>query len=133
VIHLDTSFLVDLLRERRKSERPATEALGRWEDAELRVSVHAMCELYAGVELSDRSGDEREAVEALTRGFEIVSPGPGFAPTYGRIFSHLQGSGTLISAMDLLIGTAAAVDSAPILTANPRHFRRIPGLDVITY
>jgi tRNA(fMet)-specific endonuclease VapC len=133
VIHLDTSFLVDLLRERRKGERRATGRLAELADAELRVSLHVLCELQAGVELSDRGDEERRAVEALVRGVDVVFPGAAFAPTYGRLLAHLQGAGTPISTMDLLIGTAAVVDGAPLLTGNPKHFRRIPGLDVLTY
>jgi predicted nucleic acid-binding protein len=35
--------------------------------------------------------------------------------------------------MDLLIATAAIIDSAPLLTRNLRDFNRIPGLDVKSY
>jgi predicted nucleic acid-binding protein len=35
--------------------------------------------------------------------------------------------------MDLLIAAAALVDQAPLLTRNLGHFRRIPGLKVLTY
>ena len=82
MIHLDTSFLVDLLRERRRGAAAATRELARLADVELRVSVHAVCELYAGVELSDRRAEERQAVETLRSGFETVYPGPGFAAVY---------------------------------------------------
>lgn len=133
MIHLDTSFLVDLLRERRRGEGPATAQLRRLEDVELRVSVHVLCELYAGVELSDRAAEERVAVEALISGCEVVYPGAGFAPTYGRLLSHLQKAGIGIATMDLLIATAAVLDAAPILTANARRFERVPDLQVSTY
>lgn len=100
---------------------------------ELRVSVHVLCELFAGVERSSRRAEERAAVEALTAGFEVVSPGAGFASTYGRLLARLQEEGRVISAMDLLIATAAVVDSAPIVTGNPNHFERVPDLEVVTY
>jgi len=35
--------------------------------------------------------------------------------------------------MDLLIATAAVVESAPIVTRNTKHFSRVPGLTVIDY
>jgi len=75
----------------------------------------------------------RVAVEALTAGFEVVFPGAGFAPTYGRLLARLEEAGRVISAMDLLIATAAVVDGAPIVTGNPKHFDRVPELEVITY
>ena len=133
-MHLDTSFLVDLLREsRRGTGGPATRLLDQYSEEEIRVSVHALCELYAGVELSSRSAEERRAVETLATGFEVVYPGPAFAPTYGRLLAPLQAAGALVSAMDLLIATAAVVDDAPLVTGNRRHFERIGGLEVIGY
>jgi predicted nucleic acid-binding protein len=85
------------------------------------------------VELSTRSAGERQAVEALIAGLEVVYPDAGFAPTYGRLLAPLQRAGRLISTMDLLIATAAVQDGAPIVTANPAHFERISELDVVTY
>jgi len=134
VIHLDTSFLIDLLREARRGGRgPASRRLEELADVELRVSIHVLCELFAGVERSSRRAEERAAVEALTAGFEVVFPEAGFAPTYGRLLARLQEAGRGISAMDLLIATAAVVDGAPIVTGNPKHFERVPDLEVITY
>jgi predicted nucleic acid-binding protein len=134
VIHLDTSFLVDLLREKRRAgDGPATRTLGDLADVELRVSVHVMCELHAGVELSSRGPEERKAVETLAAGVEVVYPHAGFAPLYGRLLARLQAEGRRISTMDLLIGTAALLDSAPLVTRNPKHFERIPDLEVVIY
>ena len=134
MIHLDTSFLVDLRREtRRGREGPARGRLEGLAEIELRVSIHALCELFAGVALSDRAEEERAAIEALTAGFEMVLPGAGFAPVYGRLLAQLQNEGRLISTLDLLIATAAVLDAAPIATRNPQHFDRIPGLEVIGY
>jgi len=134
VIHLDTSFLIDLLREARRGQGgPASRCLEELADVELRVSVHVLCELFAGVERSTRGAEERAAVEALTAGFEVVFPGAGFAPVYGRLLARLQEEGRVISTMDLLIATAAVVDGAPIVTRNPKHFERVPELEVVTY
>lgn len=134
MIHLDTSFLVDLLRETRRGRGgPARRRLETLAEVELRVSVHVLCELFAGVELAERATEERAAVEALTSGFHVVSPTSGFAPTYGRLLADLQRNGRSISTMDLLIATAAVLDGAPIVTGNPKHFERIPDLDVVTY
>ena len=35
--------------------------------------------------------------------------------------------------VDLLIATAALLDGAPLLTGNPKHFERVPELEVATY
>lgn len=134
MIHLDTSFLVDLLRESgRKEAGPATELLNDLGDEELAVSVHVACELYAGVELSAHSRRERGRVEELLSFLRLVPPAEAFAPRYGKLLASIQRRGDPVATMDLLIGTAALLDEAPLVTRNARHFLRIPGLEVIGY
>ncbi len=43
------------------------------------------------------------------------------------------GPANSIDAMDLLIGTAAVIDGAPLITRNTRHFSKLPGLQVVEY
>jgi predicted nucleic acid-binding protein len=68
VTHLDTIFLVDLLREAaKKEEGPATKKLDELSEKELAGSEHVACELQAGAELSRTPASERERVaEILT-------------------------------------------------------------------
>jgi predicted nucleic acid-binding protein len=33
----------------------------------------------------------------------------------------------------MLIGTAAVIDDAPLITRNTRHFSKVPGLHVVEY
>lgn len=132
--HLDTSFLVDLLRETAKgSDGPARQKLASLADAELWVSVHVACELRAGAELSTNPEAEREKIDTLLGGVQIAYPDERFAPAYGRLLAWLRKRGDTVATMDLLIATAAIVDSAPIVTRNTKHFIRVPGLTVIDY
>ena len=132
--HLDTSFLVDLLRETAKgSDGPARQKLASLADAELWVSVHVACELRAGAELSTNPEAERAKIDTLLGGVQIAYPDERFAPAYGRLLAWLRKRGDTIATMDLLIATAAIVDSAPIVTRNTKHFIRVPGLTVIDY
>lgn len=134
MIHVDTSFLVDLMRERSRSQ-PATASslLARHRDEELRVSVHVACELYAGAELSQRPEEERDTIVALFSAFEFSWPDERFAPMYARLLALLERSGERASVMDLLIATAAIVDEAPLVTRDAGGFERIPELKLITY
>jgi len=135
VIHLDTSFLVDLLREERDgSKGPARGLLqDELEDDELAACVHVVSELFAGVELSSRRRDERARVEELCGLLRIVYPDDEFAPAYGKLLAATRRSGEPIGTMDLLIGTAAVIGDAPLVTRDARDFRRIPGLELIEY
>ncbi len=135
MIHLDTSFLVDLLREQRQDRfGRASRYLETLDDHEvLAASVHVMCELMAGANRADAPGGEGERLSRLCDALVVRYPDQAFAPQYGQLLGWLRGSGATIDAMDLLIGTAAVVDGSPLVTQNVRHFSKIPGLVVIGY
>ena len=134
MIHLDTTFLVDLLREeRRRKPAGAAAFLQERPDEELRISVHAACELFAGVEAARLPDEERGRVAALLEIVGIVFPDERFAPAYGRLLAQLERAGARIGVMDLLIGAAALVEGAALVTRNVREFGRIPGLRVVSY
>ena len=134
MIHLDTTFLVDLLRESLQSHwGPAKQLVEDMADQQLAISIHAVCELHAGVELSSNPDRERQKVELLCSGLHIVHPDSHFPSTYGRLLAWLERQGQRIGVMDLLIGSAAVVAKAPLVTRNDRHFSRIPELKVISY
>lgn len=134
MIHLDTSYLVDLLRESARGKPgPAAKRLDEMLDQDLWLSVHAACELYAGAEGSDRPAVERESVARLCAGMHLALPEAGFAETFGRLYVSLAKRGATIATMDLLIATAAVQARSPLLTRNVREFSRVPGLEVLTY
>ena len=132
--HLDTSFLVDLLRESSRNRTgPATALLDRLGEEELRVGLHVVCELLAGAEMAARPSIERKRVHDLCGGLEIVYPDLRFPPVYARTLAALERAGQRISTMDLLIATAALVDAAPLVTRNAKDFARVPGLELVGY
>lgn len=132
--HLDTSYLIDLLRENgRGIEGPATRALEELSEDELGVSVHVACELHAGAAQSADPQREHGRVEALLSALWRAEPGEAFPIAYGRTLAKLRRRGETVSTMDLLIATAALVDGAALVTRNVRDFERIPGLTVISY
>ena len=132
--HLDTSFLVDLLREAARGEQgPAHAVLDRFEEEELAVSVHVACELYAGAELADDPEIEHERVDSLLKVLHVVQTGDRFAPLYGALLAELRRRGEAVSTMDLLIAATARTHDAAVVTRNARDFERVPGLDVISY
>jgi predicted nucleic acid-binding protein len=133
VIHLDTTFLVDLLREARRGPGPATAFLHSAQDEDLWISLHVLCELHAGAELSTNPPREKQAIELACSGLNVVLPGEELPHVYGRLLSTLQRNGQIISTMDLLIAASALLDNAPLMTRNLKHFNRVPGLQVLGY
>jgi len=144
-LSVDTTFLIDLQRERRanrtrertsSAERarsesapgPAHDLLRRDPDVELFLSVVALGENAEGFE------DENDPVLRVVRDYhthlDIDEP---TALVYGRITRELRDRGTLIGSNDLWIAATSVRHDVPLATANAVDFRRVPGLEVIAY
>jgi predicted nucleic acid-binding protein len=136
MIHLDSSFLIDLLRET-SAERPgpAFDFIEALDPNELLgVSSHVVCELRAGAELARRPLHEHEVIDRLLDGLAVAYPDERFAPAYARLFAATTDGGRRpVAAMDLLIATAASLEDAALATRNVKDFSRIPGLRLLRY
>jgi predicted nucleic acid-binding protein len=133
VIHLDTTFVIDLLREARKSPGPATQLLTELADQPLAISVFVLCELYAGAELSDDPSKERKGVQKLCAALILRVPDEKLALLYGQELATLQRSGRSVGTMDLLIAASALADGSDLVTRNLDHFQRFQGLRIRSY
>jgi tRNA(fMet)-specific endonuclease VapC len=135
VIHLDSSFLIDLLRESARGRPgPALDFIEMVDEREtIGLSVHVLCELLAGVELSRNPAQEIREVTHLSGAIEIAYPDERFAPAYGRLLASMQRTGLKVATMDLLIATAAVLDNAQLVTNNVKDFARVPGLKLLRY
>jgi len=135
VIHFDTTFLIDLQRElAREQPGPAFEFMEDLDDREiLRASVFVVAELRVGAELARKSERDHVEIDELLSGLLVFYPNDAFASRFAREAAAIRRSGASVSSMDLLIGTAALLDNAPIVTRNVKDFSRIPGLRVLSY
>lgn len=55
------------------------------------------------------------------------------AEEYGRITAQLRKLGRNIGDIDAFIAATCIAEGIPVLTANPKHFRKVGGLEVLTY
>lgn len=135
MIHLETSFLVDLLREQRRDRSgPASTFLEQLPEQEvLAVGVHVVCELMAGAHRADAPRGEVDRLTRLCDALVVHYPDGRFAGEYGRLLAAIREAGQSIDTMDLLIATAAVLDGAPLVTRNDRHFSKVPGLRLQRY
>ena len=134
MIHLDTSFLIDLLREAAGGrEGGASRFLAGVEDEELGISVFVACELAAGAALSARPTQEQRRVDQLCSGLHVDYPDERFPAAYGSLLASQQRRHGRISTMDLLIATTAILAEASLVTRNSRDFSRVPDLVVLGY
>lgn len=129
-VSVDTSFLIDLQRERAlgSGDGPAHRFLTQSPDAELFLSTVALAEFAEGF---DRTDDPR--ITAVREGHTLIPVDERTALTYAEMARRLRGRGAMIGANDLWIGCSSLLLGLPVLTANTSDFGRIDGLGIIAY
>lgn len=128
VLSLDTSFLFDLERERPTGDGPAHRFLRGEPGSEIALAAVALGELAEGF------GDEDHPVlVTLRQGHRILPVDEGVAMAYGTITRGLRAHGRLIGANDLWIAATSLHHDLPLVTADVEHFRRVGGLQVVSY
>jgi tRNA(fMet)-specific endonuclease VapC len=134
VIHLDTSFAIDLFREARRGRfGPAHTLLETLQDEAIGVSCFVVCELYDGLMGSSRSEEERAAITGLLGALDIAYPDDRFAERYAQVIHHLRKRSRTVATMDLMIGVSALVERAKLVTGNRKHFAMMPDLEIVPY
>lgn len=134
MIHLDTSVLIDLMREHTRGRPGRATAFFESRPSEaFGVSVFAVCELEAGAARSAQPDRERARLRTVIQALSISYPDERFAPTYGDLLARVLMSGRTAAAMDLLIATCAVVDDVQLVTGNRKHFAAIPGVRLLSY
>lgn len=128
-LSVDTSFLIDLQRERiAGSSGPAHSLLRRDPDVELFLSAVALGEFAEGFE-----GPDHPVLRAVRDQLEILAVDEATALTYGDLARRLRGEGRMIGSNDLWIAATSLRNELPLVTSNIGDFRRIAGLDVVGY
>jgi predicted nucleic acid-binding protein len=126
---LETTFLIDLEREaRRGREGRAHRFLADHADDALYLTFTITGELAAGFGPGSRSD-----WEALVTPFRVLPCSQDVCWHYGRLYRNLRDIGLLIGTNDLWIAATALAFEMPVVTANQRHYRPVPDLEVLSY
>ena len=133
MIHFDTSFVVDVLRESRHGGGPATSFMSSLPTDGVAISMFVSCELLAGAALAHRGEEERQRARNFFSQVRIVYPDGDFAETYAAIVAAARRSGRNSGIMDLLIATAAVREKARLVTRDRKDFLDVAGLELILY
>jgi tRNA(fMet)-specific endonuclease VapC len=140
---LDTDTLINVIRglkagagaPARSAQRIVAEcqsAQGRGDD--IGVSAITLSELEYGARRSGRYPREISAVQKLLTPFTLYDyDAVNCAVHYGEIRHELEVLGQPIGPMDLLIAAQAKALQATLISANVKHFRRVPGLTTLTW
>lgn len=128
-IILETTFLIDLQREvGKKKVGPAQKFLERQADSLLYITFTIAGELAAGISMRDKA-----RWEDFLRPFYILPWTTDVSWEYGGMYRYLSENGLLIGTNDLWIASTALAFQIPLVTANIKHYRRVPGLKLIPY
>jgi tRNA(fMet)-specific endonuclease VapC len=125
---LETTFLIDLERARRRGTGPPLEFLQHHPLEGMYVTFTAAGELAAGI-----GPDGRRDWEAFLAPFHVLSATPDVCWQYGTLYSYLRRSGQMIGTNDLWIAATALDAGMPLVTRNISEFERVPGLTVLRY
>ena len=133
MICVDTTFLIDLWRQKESPTSSARRLLSAHSGEEFAVPAHAAGEfLEGGAAIS-----KQRLAESLhfLRLFRIGDVGAETALRYAGIVAHLRRRSTLVgrSKPDLWIAAWAVQHAAPLATRNARHFEDVPDLALIKY
>ena len=126
---LDTDTLSNLLRP---SPSPhLVQQLALTPQDEQATSTITAGELYFGAWRRRPGGSNLlERIEATLANTTVLAFDTGAARVYGELRAELERLGTPIGDADTRIAAIALVHDLTVVTANVRHFERVPGLPV---
>ena len=131
MVCLDTSVLVSLLRKDRSALSHLSRAVT--EGSKISTTVVSLCELYAGAYASTNPTKELQKIERLTSTLEIFILTEEASRRYGELLNSKPIKAQPIGDFDLIIAAIVLTNSEALITRNPEHFGRVPGLSFETW
>lgn len=126
---LDTDTLSELMR--RNPNGALVAKVARTRPEEQFTSAINLGELVYGALRSSRAEKLLAKIEAaIPRELPVLPFDAVAARRYGEIRADLEGKGTPIGEADLRIAAISLSRNLIVVTANERHFTRVPGLSV---
>jgi tRNA(fMet)-specific endonuclease VapC len=127
---LDTTILIDALRKKEAALRKIVE-VEETEEVICTTQINVL-ELYKGAYYPTKSDKDIQKVKKLLDALFILPIRDDTYELFAALSAELRSRGESINDFDELIAAIAMVNGAPIVS-NDSHFKRIPGLSVISY
>jgi tRNA(fMet)-specific endonuclease VapC len=125
----DTTFLIDYEREiKRNTPGPAHRFLSQHPNVPLYVSIISVAELAEGFALA-----QQQDCWLCLRHYTFLYFNRDIAWQTGQISRALRAAGQMIGDNDLVIAATAQHHQLQLVTKNASHFRRVTGLELVTY
>jgi predicted nucleic acid-binding protein len=131
---LDSSVVIAAERGGDTPEQLVQQVIGLAGNQEAALSSVGLTELVHGIYRANSPQirlRRQSFVEELRVGLTVYAYTAETAMLAGRIDGEQTANGVIIPFVDLLIGATALSLGFSVLTANMRHFKQIPGLNVI--
>lgn len=122
---LDTDICIYIIK--RKPEK-VLRHFEKYKVGEIGISSITLAELQYGVEKSQHSNKNSEALSKFALPLEIASFDEKAAQIYGIVRAELERAGNPIGSMDTLIGAHALCLGITLVTNNTKEFGNIKGL-----
>lgn len=119
---LDTSILIDFLRQREKKKTVLYKLAAK--NTELSISIITHTELYAGKSV----WENKQALKELETLFEGITTLP-LTPTVSEKAGQIRAT-TNCDLFDAIIAATSIVSGLELVTLNVKHFKVIKGLKV---
>ena len=120
---LDTSVLIDFLRQKQK-RNTWFYALAK-QGQPLAASIITHTELFAGKSVWEKSKARKE-LESIFAGISLIPLNQEISILAGKIRAKNK-----IDLIDAIIAATAVKEKMALVTLNPKHFEKIPGLRLV--
>lgn len=125
---LDTGWMV---RHFRGSQR-YTDTLVKIGSPQLALSIISIAELYEGVYRAANPTAAEQALRQFLSDKTVLPLTEPISQRFGKERARLRLQNQLIGDFDLLIAVTCLEHQLTLLTTNPKHFQRVPGLTIIS-
>jgi tRNA(fMet)-specific endonuclease VapC len=127
---LDTTTLIDALHRKEAALRKIVE-LEETEETICTTQINVL-ELYKGAYLPTKSNENIQKVKKLLDALVVLGIDENIYELFAALSAELKSRGESINDFDELIAAITMTNEAAIVS-NDNHFKRIPGLRVISY
>ena len=131
---LDSSIVIAAERRGETLEQFLQEVVAKAGDQQAALSSVGLTELAHGIHRAHTPEQRKRREEFIQELLAAVVVHPYAKETAllaGKVDGEAQQRGVVIPFADLLIGATALSLGYSVVTTNPRHFQKIPGLHVI--
>ncbi len=124
---IDTSVIINYLRDKGSAVETINNLKG-----ELNGSYVCLSELYEGISrVREREKAEKAVLDFFAGLNQIYGLDEEIAKNFGHIRADLKAKGQVIEDLDILLAATCLANKLTLITANPKHFYKVAGLEIL--